>query len=187
MGSGTLKSGSNLPQRVKSSRLAPIKEGEEGKKSNLLRRKQSGEALNLNATGNFNPSATGNVNLNATGNLGTNSNVNVPNLRKTNIRTGYSKLISAKKTIIPDEEGAKTMNPAKIAEREYLNRFTRIQDLDKEKEIKFASFLGDKAMTEQEIEFEREVSREMAKVRSNALQNRCINRFNAESFSEVEV
>jgi hypothetical protein len=116
MGSGTLK-GSALPQRVKSSRLAPIKEGEEGKKSNLLRRKQSGEALNLNATGSFNPNATGNVNLNATGNLGTTSNVNIPNLRKTNIRTGYSKLISAKKTIVPEEDGAKTMNPAKIAER----------------------------------------------------------------------
>jgi hypothetical protein len=42
-------------------------------------------------------------------------------------------------------------------------------------------------MTEQEVEFEREVAREMAKVRSNALQNRCVNRFNAESFPEVEV
>ena len=30
------------------------------------------------------------------------------------------------------------MNPAKIAERDYLNRFSRVHDLDKEKEIKFA-------------------------------------------------
>lgn len=41
--------------------------------------------------------------------------------------------MSAKRTIVPEEDATKTLNPAKIAEREYQNRFNRIQELDKEK------------------------------------------------------
>ena len=63
--------------------------------------------------------------------------------------------MSAKQTMI--EEESKVLNPAKIAERDYLNRFSRVQDLDKEKEIKFAQFLGDRAMTEAEIEYEKQL------------------------------
>lgn len=76
------------------------------------------------ATGTINPSQTGTVNM-----------------KKTLIR----KLVSARKV----QQDIKPINPAKIAERQYLNRFTRIQDLDKEKQIKFAQYLGDKAMTQQ--------------------------------------
>ena len=47
------------------------------------------------------------------------------------------------------QEETKPINPAKIAEKEYLSKFTRIQELDKEKQIKFSQFLGDKAMTEE--------------------------------------
>ena len=72
---------------------------------------------------------------------------NETNMRKTNIRTGYSKLMSAKRGLV-GQDNIKTMNPAKIAERDYLNRFSKIQQLDKQKQIKFAQYLGDRAMSE---------------------------------------
>lgn len=59
------------------------------------------------------------------------------------------------------EEETKPINPAKIDERDYLSRFTRVQDLDKEKEIKFSQFLGDKAMTESEVNSEKELVEEI--------------------------
>ena len=71
-------------------------------------------------------------------------------MKKTHIRTGFPKLMSAKRTVVEQEE-SKPINPAKLAEREYLSRFTRVQELDKEKQIKFSQFLGDKAMTESQI------------------------------------
>ena len=89
---------------------------------------------------------TGGINLSNTGHV---------KMKRTHIRTSYPKLMSAKQTMI--EEESKVLNPAKIAERDYLNRFSRVQDLDKEKEIKFAQFLGDRAMTEAEIEYEKQL------------------------------
>ena len=70
------------------------------------------------------------------------------------------------------------MDPAKITEKEYLNRFNRIQQLDKEKEIKFAQYLGDKAMTEQEIKFEEDLVAELAKARLQALRKGTTGRVN---------
>ena len=67
------------------------------------------------------------------------------NMKKTHIRSNFPRMMSAKRTIV--EQQPKTVNPAKIAERDYQNRFSRIHDLDKEKEIKFSQFLGDRAMT----------------------------------------
>lgn len=88
---------------------------------------------------------TGSINVSQ---IGTNT------MRKANLlRTSYPKLMSVKRTIV-QEENTKTMNPEKIIEREFLSRFSRIQDLDKEKQIKFAQFLGDKPLTEAQIEAE---------------------------------
>jgi hypothetical protein len=36
-------------------------------------------------------------------------------MKRTNIRTGYPKLMSAKRTIVPEEDLTKTLNPTKIA------------------------------------------------------------------------
>ena len=35
--------------------------------------------------------------------------------------------MSAKRTLIPEEDATKTLNPTKIAEREYLNKYNRVQ------------------------------------------------------------
>jgi hypothetical protein len=112
----------SLSKRIKSSKLAPLKEGEENKKNISLKRRPSESKQsainNLNATVNIDLPIINKLTPNAT-------------LRK-NIRTSYPKLTTAKNTMGEDELG-KTLNPAKIAEREYINRFTIVHDLDKEK------------------------------------------------------
>ena len=113
-------------------------------------------------TATLNPSQTGTVNM-----------------KKTLIR----KLVSAKKV----EEEIKPINPQKIAERDYLNRFTRIQQLDKEKQIKFSQYWGDKAMTEQQIQNEKDIIEEIEKIRMKTMERQCVERYNPEAFSDVEV
>jgi hypothetical protein len=82
-------------KRIKSSRLAPLREVEEGKKTPqpMLKRKPSADLSRNESVNNVNLAATGTINLNRTGNIGVNT------LRKTNIRTNL-KMTSAKRTII---------------------------------------------------------------------------------------
>jgi hypothetical protein len=124
IGSGIQKVTLNQSKRIKSSRLAPLKEGEEGRKTPqpLLKRRPSGEQSSSMSLTQNQMGVSGTMNLAQTGNI---------SMKRAHIRTSYPKLMNAKRTIVEDE--SKTMNPAKIAEREYLNRFTRIQELDKEK------------------------------------------------------
>ena len=114
------------------------------------------------ATGTINPSQTGTINM-----------------KKTLIR----KLVSAKKV----EEQIKPMNPAKIAERDYLNRFTRVQELDKEKQIKFSQYLGDKAMTQQQVQNEKEIVEEIEKIRMKVMERCCVERHTSQASSDVAV
>ena len=51
--------------------------------------------------------------------------------KKATIRTNYPKLINTKKSLLIEEDANKTLNPAKIVEKEYLNRYNRIEQLDK--------------------------------------------------------
>lgn len=176
IGSGTQSVARPLPKRVKSSKLAPLKEGEEGKKTpqSMLRRRPSGEMSGLisnqmSAIGTLNP-----------GQLGT------ATLRKTQIRTSYPKLMSAKRTLVEEDE-TKDLDPAKIAEREYLNRFGIVHDLDKEKDIKFAQYLGDKAMDNNDIEFEQQLTAEIERIRLQALEKRTTGQINPELSSEMAV
>ena len=122
VGSGAQKQAFNSSKRIKSSKLAPLKDGEESRKTPqpLLKRPSSKRsAVGMNETPlatsvAINPAQTGPITM-----------------KKSHIRTSFPKLMSAKRTIV--EEETKPINPAKIAEREYLSRFTRIQELDKEK------------------------------------------------------
>jgi hypothetical protein len=99
VGSGVQKVANSLSKRVKSSKLAPIRD-EEGKKTPNphLKRKPSGEASQ---------SALNTVNLSATF-QGNNvmppvpQNLGISTLKRTNIRTSYPKLMSAKRTIVPE-------------------------------------------------------------------------------------
>ena len=138
MGNGTLKKAMSTTKRVKSSKLAPIKDAEEGKKtpSSVLRRKPSRESQKEKE-----PSLSGTMTAGV-------PQLGVVSMRKSHIRTSYPKLFQTKKTIVGEEEPAKTMNPAQVAEREYLNHFNRVQEMDKAKDIKFACYPGDKPMTE---------------------------------------
>jgi hypothetical protein len=96
VGSGVQKVANSVSKRVKSSRLAPLRE-EEGKKTPTLqpRRKPSGEP---------NQSAINVQNLSATM-QGNNAmppsaqTLAMSTLRRSNIRTSYPKLMSAKRTI----------------------------------------------------------------------------------------
>jgi hypothetical protein len=122
LGSGGQKMAASLSKRIKSSKLAPLKEGDDAKKSIGLKRrpsesKQSG-LINLNATANIDLPIVTKLTPNAT-------------LRK-NIRTTYPKIVTAKNTMVEDDLG-KTLNAAKISEREYINRFGIVRDMDKEK------------------------------------------------------
>jgi hypothetical protein len=95
IGSGTQKAALNQSKRIKSSRLAPLKDGEESRKAPqpLLKRRESGSMSQTQqqyATGTINPSQPGTMTM-----------------KKTLIR----KLVSAKKV----EEEIKPTNPAKIA------------------------------------------------------------------------
>jgi hypothetical protein len=115
VGSGMQKVIANsLSKRVKSSKLAPLRD-EEGKKTPnpQLGRKPSGETSQAGMNNTMN-------NLSAT--MQPNNvippspqNLALSTLKRTNIRTSYPKLMSAKRTIVPEEDQTKTLNPAKIA------------------------------------------------------------------------
>lgn len=130
-----------MSKRIKSSKLTPLRDGEQSKRppQPLLKRPSRGSMSgSMSATQNLGQTGAVGANLPQTSQI---------SMKKTHIRTSYPKLMSAKRTMIEEEN--KTINPAKIEQREYLNRFTRVQDLDKQKQIKFSQFLGDKAMTEE--------------------------------------
>jgi len=123
VGSGVQKPSFNQSKRIKSSKLAPLREGEESRKTPQPLLKRPSRESQRSSTLNQNPlAATGTVNMAQTGPI---------TMKKTHIRTGFPKLMSAKRTLM--EEESKPLNPAKVAEREYLSRFNRIQELDKEK------------------------------------------------------
>jgi len=86
IGSGNQKVAASLPKRIKSSKLAPIKEGDEAKKNISLKRRPSETKQpvfsNLNVTANIEMPTLSKLTPNAT-------------LRK-NIRTSYPKLITTK-------------------------------------------------------------------------------------------
>lgn len=108
IGSGSQTVTRPVPKRIKSSKLAPLKEGEEpkeGKKTGqaLLRRRPSGEVSAMSQTSS---QMMGTGTINAPG---------INTLKKTHIRTSYPKLM-AKRTQIEEEE-SKVMDPAKVAER----------------------------------------------------------------------
>lgn len=81
--------------------------------------------------------------------------------KKNMIRSSFPKLLATKKptgnTLMNNDQSilnAKgsinnaTINPRKLEEKQYLSRFNRVFDLDKQKDIKFSQYLGDKPMTE---------------------------------------
>ena len=82
------------PRRIKSSKLAPLKEGEEGKEGNKIsrsriKRKPSGEGNMLQTSNQF--SGTGVMNP---------SQIGANTLKRPHIRTSYPKLMSMKKTAL---------------------------------------------------------------------------------------
>lgn len=90
-------------------------------------------------------------------------------LKKTSfIRSNYPKLGKniSKKTIQTNSVLEGTLKKSRsdsnigkdVIEREYLNKFSKQQELDKEKDIKFAEYLGDRAMSEEELAFENQVN-----------------------------
>lgn len=99
VGTGIQRVANSVSKRVKSSRLAPIRD-EEGKKTPnaQLRRKPSQEASQVGMN---------TINLSAT--MQPNNpmpppppqNLGLSTLKRTNIRTSYPKLMSAKRTILP--------------------------------------------------------------------------------------
>ena len=65
-------------------------------------------------------------------------------------------------TIQPGNE--KLNNSAMYAnseERQFMSRYNRVQEVDKEKEIKFTEYLGDRAMNEEQLQIERSITAEM--------------------------
>jgi hypothetical protein len=41
---------------------------------------------------------------------------------------------------------------ANSEERQFMSRYNRVQEVDKEKEIKFTEYLGDRAMNEEQLQ-----------------------------------
>ena len=106
VGSGAQKSSLNQSKRIKSSKLAPLKEGEESRKTPQPLLKRPSRESQRSSVQNQNLAATGTINVAQTGPI---------TMKKTNIRTGFPKLMSAKRTLM--EEESKPLNPAKVAER----------------------------------------------------------------------
>ena len=116
VGTGIQKVVNSLSKRVKSSKLAPLKDEESKKTPNPpLRRKPSGEK-NISTVINNAPLMQSNGFSSTLQNNSLGQNLG-QTLKRTNIRTGYAKLTSAKRSIVPQQEPTKTLNPTKIAER----------------------------------------------------------------------
>ena len=79
------------------------------------------------------------------------------------------------------------MNVRKIEEKEYLSRYNTIQELDKEKDIKFAEFLGDKAMTEEDLDFLNKIRDEFKSTRLDGIKKISSERYQPSFGQNVEV
>ena len=106
VGSGMQKPSLNQSKRIKSSKLAPLKEGEESRNTPQPLLKRPSRESQRSSVQNQNLAATGTINVAQTGPI---------TMKKTHIRTGFPKLMSAKRTLV--EEESKPLNPAKVAER----------------------------------------------------------------------
>ncbi len=87
----------------------------------------------------------------------------VSNLRKISSKITYPKLLSStlkQRTIKPVQSlllgNEKSLNVSAVygneQQRRFLSRFNRVHQIDKEKEIRFAEFLGDRAMSESQLQ-----------------------------------
>lgn len=87
----------------------------------------------------------------------------VTNIRKIGSKISYPKLLNStmkEKTSKQFEStvqgGSDKLNNSAIyahsEERQFMSRYNRVQEVDKEKEIKFTEYLGDRAMNEEQLQ-----------------------------------
>ena len=110
--------------------------------------------------------------------------------RKSFSRSQFPKLLANTKRTHPGDRTqneAKEMNARKADERDFMNHYNHVQALDKEKDIKLSEFLGDRAMTEGQIEAHKAIREEIAATRHEAAKVQCTTRYVEEFSRNVEV